>query len=365
MGSQVERPATDCGPCLAGLARGRLSRWWCPLGVSLALLPLLPAWLWWSVSVAPAPVAGMLLSAATSAAGVLLLCLLVQRHRARQRAQVRVSQIHEQVERAVAERTLLERSRLLHAVAHDLRQPLYAMSLAAQGLQRQRPLRHPDPMLTQLRRALESADGLLDTINTIAMLEAGAIQPRRVAFSVQAMLERIDRVHGPQALERGLHWTVTPSLEQAYTDAVLLERMLGQLIANAIRCTRRGGVLVSCRRRGSHLLIQVWDTGPGLNEAQLARVFDLHYRGQTGTETGTETENGLGLGLCIVHQAAQLLGVAIGVRSRVGHGTCFSLRLPLAGAPHFGGQRGGGHQPGKGPPALMNTDASVLSRSSG
>ena len=332
MGSQVERPATDCGPCVAGLARGRLSRWWGPLTVVLALLPLPPGWLWWSASSAPDPIVGMWLSAATGAASIWLLCGLALRSRTRRQVQAQASQINEQVARVVAERTLLERSRLLHAVAHDLRQPLYAVSLAAQGLQRQRPSRHADPMLTQLRRALESADALLDTINTIAMLETGAIQPRRMAFSVQAMLERIDRVHGPQARARGLHWTVTPSLEQARTDAVLLERMLGQLIANAIRCTRQGGVLVSCRRRGLHLLIQVWDTGPGLNEVELARVFELHYRGRPGTET----ENGLGLGLCIVHQAAQLLGVGLGVRSRVGHGTCFSLRVPLAEAtaPH-------------------------------
>lgn len=328
MGSQVERPATDCGPCFAGLARGRLSRWRGLRGALLVLLALASGWLWWSASLAPDPVVGMWLSGATGAAGVLLLCVLVQRNQARHQARIRTGQVHEQVERTVAERTLLERSRLLHAVAHDLRQPFYAMSLAAQGLQRQRPLRHPDPMLTQLRRALEVADGLLDTINTVAMLEAGAIQPRLVPFSVQTMLERIDRVHGPQARARGLHWTVTPSLELARSDAVLLERMLGQLVANAIRCTRRGGVLVSCRRRGPHLLIQVWDTGPGLKEAELARVFDLHYRGQPGTEV----DNGLGLGLCIVHHAARLLGVGLGVRSRVGHGTCFSLHVPVAGA---------------------------------
>jgi two-component system, sensor histidine kinase LadS len=325
MGSQDERPATDLNSREPSEAVPR----WCVLaGASLVLGLLSIGWLWWSLTTAPDPLVGMLLSAGAGAGLVLLLCGLVQRRWARQLAGVMAGRFNARVERAVAERTLLERSRLLNALAYDLRQPLYAMSLATQSLQHQRAMRRFGSTLDQLHKALEAADELLDTINTIALLEAGAIQPRLAVFSVQAMLERIDRVHGPVASARGLHWTVTPSLEHARSDAILLERMLGQLITNAVRCTRQGGVLVSCRRRDTHLLIQVWDTGPGLNESELAHVFDLHYRGQTGTET----ENGVGLGLCIVHQAAQLLGIGLGVRSRVGHGTCFSLRVPLAEA---------------------------------
>jgi signal transduction histidine kinase len=301
---------------------------WLALGTALALLSLL---LWglsrWS-GVENNPALGMLLAAMVGAGLVLLPCgLLLRRRRRSQDASV-AHDVSEQVERAVAKRTLGERSRLLSAVAHDLRQPLYAMSLATQSLESQRPLRHPGPLLAQLRSALESADALLDTINTIALLETGAIQPRLSVFSMQAMLERVDRQYGPQARARGLHWTVTPSLERVRTDAVLFERMLGHLISNAVRCTPRGGVLVSCRRRGTHLLIQVWDTGPGLGDAELAAVFDIHYRGQPRSET----DNGVGLGLPIVHHAAQLLDIELGVRSRVGHGTCFSLRVPLGDA---------------------------------
>lgn len=328
MGSQGDPPATDRGRCTPGPCWCRGLRLWLGLGAALVLPPLLLWGLSRWLGVANIPSLGMLLAAMAGSGLVLLPCGLLLRRLRREQAAFLADDVNAQVERAVAKRTLGERSRLLSAIAHDLRQPLYAMSLATQSLENQRPLRHPAPLLAQLRSALESADALLDTINTIALLETGAIQPRLSVFSMQAMLERVDRQYGPQARARGLHWTVTPSLEQVRTDAVLFERMLGHLISNAVRCTPRGGVLVSCRRRGTHLLIQVWDTGPGLGDAELAAVFDIHYRGQPRSET----DSGVGLGLPIVHHAALLLDIELGVRSRVGHGTCFSLRVPLGDA---------------------------------
>lgn len=324
MDSQIEHAAAGRGVFELRPPQGLGPGLWLGLGALLVLLPLV----FWGLSLTRAIGRDSLLSmalAATAGAGlVLLLCGLMLFHEKRVRTANLTRHVGEQVEKALAKRTLDERSRLLSAVAHDLRQPLYAMSLATQSLARQRYPRHPDALLAQLRNALESVDTLLDTIDTVALLETGAMQPRLSVFSVQVMLERIDRLYGPQARARGLHWTVTPSLEVAHTDAVLLERMLGHLVSNAVRCTPLGGVLVSCRRRGRHLLFQVWDTGPGMNETELATVFELHFRGQARTET----DNGVGLGLSIVHHAARLLDIGLGVRSRVGHGTCFSLRVP-------------------------------------
>lgn len=298
---------------------------WIGLGVLLCLLAAVPI----GLGVADSdshnryPWGFMLVAALLGSGGVSLLVGGILRHEARRRSERLRREVSEQVDRAMDRRNRGERSRLLNAVAHDIRQPLYAIGLAAQSLRRPRSPDHLGHMLDQLGRALESADALLDTINTVALLEIGAIQPRLSVFSVQPMLERLDRLYGPQARDRGLHWTVTPSLEMAHTDAALLERMLGHLIANAVRCTPRGGVLVSCRRRGAQLLFQVWDTGPGMGDGELATVFEPHFRGQARTET----DSGVGLGLSIVHHAADLLGIDLGVRSRVGHGTCFSLRV--------------------------------------
>jgi signal transduction histidine kinase len=255
--------------------------------------------------------------------GLALLCRRAMRQR-RARSAGQAAAVREQMEHALAERLRNERSRLLSAVAHDLRQPLYAMSLTTQSLEQQRVARSPAVLLSQMRHALASADALLDTLDTVARLETGALRPRVSVFSMQAMLDRIDRQYGPQAQARGLHWTVTPSLECVRTDAALLERMLDSLVANAVHCTERGGVLVSCRRRGPQLLLQVWDTGPGLDPVGLATSGAPHYR----DDGVAAADGGVGFGLAVVKHAARLLGIRLNVRSRVGHGTCFSLLLP-------------------------------------
>lgn len=268
----------------------------------------------------------------TAAVALVLMSFALADHRwsaRRRRQEELLLRAREQQAGELARQALSDRYRLLAAVSHDLRQPLYAISLATQSLLRQRPLRNPGPMLAQLRGAIESADALLDAVNTVALLETGSIKPRLAAFSMQPLLERIDRQFAPLAEAQGLRWTVTPSIEWAWSDAALLERMVTNLVSNAVLYTRQGGVLVSCRRRGTELLVQVWDTGPGFAVEHLGQVFETHFRG----EPATDTDNGVGLGLAIVRQSALVLGLQLTVRTRPGHGSCFSLRVPVGLAP--------------------------------
>jgi signal transduction histidine kinase len=104
--------------------------------------------------------------------------------------------------------------------------------------------------------------------------------------------------------------------------------LVGNLVSNAIRFTSRGGVVVSCRRRGSCLLLQVWDTGPGIDAVHQSRVFEAFFRGVSEIDG----DNGVGLGLAIVRSGALLLGIDVGLRSMPGRGTCFSLRVPMVPA---------------------------------
>jgi signal transduction histidine kinase len=219
-----------------------------------------------------------------------------------------------------------ETSRLLAAVSHDLRQPLYALSLATESL-----VRHPErppgrPLLLQMKSALQSADDLLDSLLIMARLDAGGLQPDMAEFSIQLLLDRVDAVFGPQAASKGLRWDVTPSIAKVRSDPVLLERMVGNLVSNAVRFTALGGVVVSCRRRGSSLLLQVWDTGSGIDAVHQGRVFEAFFRGVYDSEG----DNGVGLGLAIVRSGALLLGIDVGLRSVPGRGSCFSLRVPMA-----------------------------------
>ncbi|NIM39714.1 MAG: hypothetical protein GTN84_00925 [Hydrogenophaga sp.] len=259
---------------------------------------------------------------------VLLSFALADRFRVERESAERAhaGRLRSELERDLARRATDEKSRFLAAVSHDMRQPLYAITLAAESLERQRPLRNPGPLLAQMRAGLETADRLLDAVMTVARLETGSLQPRRDIFSLETLLDQVDERFGPQAGAKGLRWSITPCLAQVATDATLLQRIVFNLVSNAVTYTEAGGVLVSCRPRREGVLLQVWDTGGGLPSEPESQVFERHFRG----EAGTETDSGVGLGLVIVKQTAQLLGLGLSVRSRTGHGTCFSLWLPLA-----------------------------------
>lgn len=229
-----------------------------------------------------------------------------------------------ELERDMVRSAIDEKSRFLAAVSHDMRQPLYALTLATESLGRLPPHSNPAPLLAQMKSALETADRLLDGVMTVARLETGSLQPHRERFSLELLLDRVDERFGPAARAKGLRWSITPCLVSVSTDPVMLQLIVFNLVSNAVNYTERGGVLVSCRSRAQGILLQVWDTGGGLPPEPEAQVFQRHFRG----EAGTETDSGVGLGLVIVKQAATLLGLELSVRSRPGHGCCFSLWLP-------------------------------------
>jgi len=141
------------------------------------------------------------------------------------------------------------------------------------------------------------------------------------------LLERAAQTWQPQAQEKGLSLHVRPGRWVVRGDATLLERIVGNLLANAIRYTRNGGVLVGCRRRGEHCELQIWDTGPGIAEEHREAIFEEFFR--IGAP-GTGQEKGLGLGLSIVRRCAHILGYSIAVQSREGRGSVFKVTLPLA-----------------------------------
>ncbi len=232
--------------------------------------------------------------------------------------------LREQLKKQQAERLSIEKSRFLAAVSHDLRQPLFALSLTAQSLCARAP--GLEPLAQQMKSALESANGLLDSVMTMARLETGSLKANMVDFSVQSLLERVDLSFQPQVLQKGLRWVVTPCIARVHSDPVLLERMLNNLVSNAVRFTRSGGVVVSCRRSGACLLLQVWDTGPGIDPANHEAIFTEYFRG----EPETESDNGIGLGLSIVKNCAAMMAIGLSLRSVPGRGSCFSLRIPLA-----------------------------------
>src|SRR5690606_20599897 len=137
----------------------------------------------------------------------------------------------------------------------------------AQGLQ--------EP-LSRMRSAFCATDNLLNALITLVRLERADYQPDIADASVQDLIERLDTLYGPIARNAGLQWRVTPTLARVHTDIALLERMLTNLIGNALRYTEHGGVMLTCRPRREGLLIQVWDTGAGIAPEAIGRIFQPH-----------------------------------------------------------------------------------------
>lgn len=150
---------------------------------------------------------------------------------------------------------------------------------------------------------------------------------------LRELFQRLRLHFEPVAFEKGLMLSFRGDQHVAHADPVLLERVLRNLVSNAIRYTDDGGVLVSCRVRGSRLLLQVWDSGIGISEQALPRIWEEFFQAQINRPLEAHQRKGLGLGLAIVKRLAGLMQAPIWVRSRVGRGTVFSLEVPVGKAP--------------------------------
>lgn len=222
------------------------------------------------------------------------------------------------------------KSRFLAAASHDLRQPAHALSLYTAALRHGLRLQPTEvqgalsPAVDGMQAASRSLDALLNAVLDISRFDAGVVTPELQQVAMRPLISEVLTVLGSSALERALRLRGrTPDVE-IVTDPTLLRRVLDNLVSNAIRFSRSGGVLVSVRPRSDHTLLQVWDQGSGIAPANLPLIFDEFYQ----VKRGDGGQGGMGLGLAIVARAVQLLGGEINVRSQVGRGTCFSVRLP-------------------------------------
>lgn len=225
-------------------------------------------------------------------------------------------------EKEAAERSDLEKSRFLAAASHDLRQPVHAMSLFLGLLGAETLSDRSRYLVDNVSRAAESMGNLFDALLNISRLDAGVVHPRRRIFAIGEMLEQIGREYSLQAAQRGLRLRVRPCAALAYSDPALLERIVRNLVSNAIQHTDSGGVMVGCRRTGASLRVEVWDTGPGIPPEEQERIFwEFHQL----RNPERDRSKGLGLGLAIVRRTAALLGHPLSLGSRVGKGSVFRL----------------------------------------
>jgi two-component system, chemotaxis family, CheB/CheR fusion protein len=234
----------------------------------------------------------------------------------------------EAVAKRAAEQANLEKSRFLAAASHDIRQPLQALTLLRDALEQRVRDEQGREMLARMERVLDSMSGLVAGLLDINQLETGAVRPILVDFPVMEVLDALHSEFFDQARSKGLGWRLVHCGLAAHTDRRLFTEILRNLLSNAIRYTDEGKILLGCRRHGSNLRIEVWDTGIGIPEEQLPHIFEENYQ---ITAVDATRRGGLGLGLAIVQRLAELLNHPVGVRSRIGKGTVFFIEVPLAG----------------------------------
>ena len=244
-------------------------------------------------------------------------------------AELQLQKASSDAAKARAEQADLAKSRFLAAASHDLRQPLHALSLFSATLRGLELDARQREVVEQIYRNIDSLEALFDELLDISKLDAGYIRPNIVDFPIQRVLDALSTRYAPLADEKALDFRIKSSTLTVKSDAALLERVLGNLVANAIRYTHSGGVLVGCRKRGQSLTIAVWDSGIGIPSQQYQRIFEEFF--QLGNPE-RDRRNGLGLGLPIARRIAHLLGSELSVSSSVGRGSVFALSVALGDA---------------------------------
>jgi signal transduction histidine kinase len=224
--------------------------------------------------------------------------------------------------RAAAEKANNAKSRFLAAASHDLRQPLTALSLFV-GVLAQKDPPGCGELVANIQACADNLSELLTDLLDVSKLDAGVVVPRPSDFSIDDLLAAVVSIHSSDAGLKGLRLRVRSAAAVIRTDQQLLLRIVGNLVANAVRYTRKGGVLIACRRRQGKRWIEVWDTGIGIAADQTGIIFE-EFR-QLGDAAGGR---GSGLGLAIVAKTAALLGLEIRLRSRPGRGSMFAVELP-------------------------------------
>ncbi len=302
-------------------------------GVGAVTLLLVVLGVVWATRGMTLPIAGMTRAMADLAAGDVSVDVPV-RHRddeigrmAKALATFRQNAIDLRVAKERAEQAVASKAKFMAAASHDLRQPAQSLLMLTAMLR----ATAPNPKVAESARKIEQVvmtlKQLLDELLEVSRLDAGGVTANKAVHEVADLFDALDSQYGPVARGKGLAFTVPQHRAPVVTDRLLLQRLLGNLIDNAIRYTDSGQVQVACLESGGSLIVEVRDTGIGIPEDRLDAIFEEFH--QIGNPERNR-DNGIGLGLSIVKRLATVLDHPVKVRSTLGKGSVFSVTIPLA-----------------------------------
>jgi CheY-like chemotaxis protein len=247
---------------------------------------------------------------------------------ARVRNEDLVQQLRAQID--VAARAIEEKTRFVASAAHDLRQPLHALGMFCATLEQRLQSTPERPLVRNMMNAIESLEESFGAMLDISRLDAGVVQTAPQTFPIRDIFRRLYQQFGGDAEAHNLALRFRATRRIVHSDPLLLERVLANLVQNALRYTRRGGVLVAARRHANGIALEVWDTGLGIPPDKLEMIFREFYQIDNPER---DRSRGLGMGLAIVQRICKLLDHPLELRSRMGRGTVFRVIVP-AGDPN-------------------------------
>lgn len=246
----------------------------------------------------------------------------LQRNNEKLFAELRQQRSEAEIAQSTAEAANVSKSRFLAAASHDLRQPLHAMGLLLNALED----RTHDPeelaIILQLENTQQSMEKLFSALLDVSRLDAGVVEVSRQVFPVEQLLKNLEQEFLPLAQSRKLAFTVSSPEALIRSDPILLNRILRNLINNAMVHTQAGAVNINCTLRPRAIEISICDTGPGIPKEELSNIFSEFHQLRNPER---DHSKGLGLGLAIVKRLCALLGHDLSLDSTLGKGTRFSL----------------------------------------
>ncbi|MFC5498231.1 sensor histidine kinase [Caenimonas terrae] len=213
------------------------------------------------------------------------------------------------------------KNRFLASAAHDIRQPVHALGLYADWLRSEPDL--VGEIAPKIVESTKAVNALFDSLFDLARLDSGKIRLRLEPVDLPKLLHDLELQYRPLAQARGLSLRMHLAPGTALSDPILLQRIVGNLIANALKYTEQGGVLVASRSSQAACRIEIWDTGVGIAPAYQRDIFREFYK----VPSHRGTEEGFGLGLSIVQRLTHILGHPLTLASRPGRGSVFRLLL--------------------------------------
>lgn len=223
-----------------------------------------------------------------------------------------------------AEQANISKTKFLAAASHDLRQPLHALTLFTSVLDDSIKYPKARRVVDQIKASVDALQSLFNALLDISRLEAGVMKVEKIDFSLQPMFEKLANDFNPEANEKGLELDWPDCGFAVHSDQALLEQILRNYVANAIRYTVSGKVQITCEENSGLLTISVVDTGPGIPEEEKEEIYkEFHQLGNPERDRS----KGLGLGLAIVQRTANLLEHPIHVESQLGKGSTFSITV--------------------------------------